>query len=308
MVLIVFAFIIDWFIGDPYWMLHPVKFIGYLINFLEKKLPFTKIGGIILLITVTSIVFLSSFYLIKFAMFYNKYVGYFIIVFLIYTTISVKDLKVEVEKVKKELIKKNIENARKKLQKIVGRDTKNLEEKEIIRACIETTAESTVDGIIAPLFYVFIGGAPLALVYKAINTLDSMVGYKNEKYINFGWASAKLDDLVIFIPARIFSFLILFTTLNFKKMKYILKIILRDRKKHPSPNSGISESGFAGALNIQLGGVNFYQEKKEIRPFLGDAIDELKIEHITKSLYLMQKIAIISLIFFCICKMFFLKI
>jgi len=168
---------------------------------------------------------------------------------------------------------------------IVGRDTKNLNEREIIRATVETIAESTVDGIISPLFYAFIGGAPLAVVYKSVNTLDSMIGYRNERYINFGWAAAKLDDFVNFIPARISAiFLPVAAWFSGNSGFNSLRIALRDKKNNPSPNSGIPEAAFAGALGVQLGGLNFYNSVPILKPTIGDNIHYLEMKHIRESI------------------------
>jgi len=155
---------------------------------------------------------------------------------------------------------------------IVGRDTENLNKDEIIRATVETVAENSVDGVISPLFYAALGGAPLALAYKAISTLDSMVGYKNEKYIYFGWCSAKLDDVANYIPARISALLIPAVSFILRKRgQASWRIILQDGNKSPSPNAGIPEAGFAGALGIQLGGTASFQGKKSSRPFIGES-------------------------------------
>jgi adenosylcobinamide-phosphate synthase len=156
-----------------------------------------------------------------------------------------------------------------------------------VRAIVETVAENTVDGIISPLFYAVLGGAPLAMAYKAVNTLDSMMGYKNEKYIQFGWFSAKLDDLVNYLPARISVLLIPLASLLVRQRGLMaLRVIFRDGKKSPSPNAGIPEAGFAGALGIQLGGVNFYQGVKEYRPILGEKLKKKSPKDILKAIWL----------------------
>jgi len=181
----------------------------------------------------------------------------------------------------------NLELARERVSRIVGRDTRDLDEEEIVRATIETISESTVDGIISPLFYAVLGGAPLAMAYKAVNTLDSMVGYKSEKYLQFGWFSAKLDDMVNYIPARISIVLIPIASLIVRQRGLMaLKIIFRDGKKSPSPNAGIPEAGFAGALGIQLGGINFYQGVKEYRPILGEKLKKKSPKDILKAIWL----------------------
>ena len=179
----------------------------------------------------------------------------------------------------------NLSEARKDLGFIVGRDTANLNEPEMTRATVETIAENIPDGIIAPLFYAFLGGAPAALAYKAASTLDSMVGYKNEKYKDFGWASAKIDDCLNFIPARLSAFLLpLAGGLAGLDMIGSFKTILRDGRKNPSPNSGIPEAAMAGALGVRLGGMNYYRSMPAPKPFLGDEKKALGLEDIRASL------------------------
>jgi adenosylcobinamide-phosphate synthase len=205
--------------------------------------------------------------------------------FLLYTAFAAKDLKVESMEVFRALKDRDLNRARKKLSMIVGRDTNNLSEPEIIRASVETVAENTVDGIISPLFYAFLGGAPLALAYKAVSTLDSMVGYKNERYMNFGWASARLDDLANFIPARISILLLpVASFLTGKDGINSWRVVLRDGRKNPSPNSGIPEAAIAGALRVQLGGVNFYNSVASSEPVIGDSLNTLEAGHIKESI------------------------
>jgi len=152
---------------------------------------------------------------------------------------------------------------------------------EIVRATVETIAENIVDGVIAPIFFAYIGGAPLAMTYRAINTLDSMVGYKNARYINFGWASARLDDVANYIPARITGVLIIMAAVMLRLSPVnAAAAMFRDSKKHPSPNSGIPEAGVAGALGIRLGGTNYYEGIPSVRPFLGRPLKELSYDYI----------------------------
>ena len=195
----------------------------------------------------------------------------------------------------------DLEKSRIQLSYIVGRDTTNLNEKEIVRATVETVAENTVDGIIAPLFYGFIGRAPLAMAYKAVNTLDSTVGYKNDKYYYLGFASAKIDDIANYIPARLGVILLplgsLFTGFNFKDA---LKIGIRDRKNHKSPNCAFSEGAVAGALGIQLGGTNVYFGKEVYKPTIGDKTREIEIEDIVRTNKIMYSSSIISIIIFTV--------
>jgi adenosylcobinamide-phosphate synthase len=185
----------------------------------------------------------------------------------------------------------DIVKARRNLSRIVSRETQGLGPHEIIRATVESIAENIVDGIISPLFYAFLGGAPLALGYKAVNTLDSMVGYKDDRYRYFGWASARLDDLANFIPARISVVILSLASLILgKRGSCAFKIAIRDGGKNPSPNSGIPQAAMAGALEIQLGGLNIYKGKRVLKPKLGQDIQPLSLIHIKEAL----KIAYLS--------------
>lgn len=294
----------DLIFGDPYWLPHPVRFIGNGIRKFEKILRKVlkkneKLAGIILAFSIVCSTYLII-YLILFLL--NKIIPYatsIVETFFIFQILACKSLDIESKKVYYPLKEKNLLEARKFLSYIVGRDTENLDEPEIIRATVETIAENISDGIIAPLFYIFIGGAPLGMAYKAVNTLDSMVGYKNDKYINFGWSSAKLDDIMNFIPARITSIIIVISSmvLGFD-YKNSFKILLRDRKNHSSPNAGYPEAAVAGALGIQLGGTNLYFGKKVYKPTIGDKIRPLSIEDINKTIKIMYLTSFIGICIF----------
>ncbi|WP_455538989.1 adenosylcobinamide-phosphate synthase CbiB [Terrisporobacter sp.] len=299
------GYALDLIIGDPYSFPHPVRYIGKLISFVEKQIrkitssdKGLKVAGFFLWLIVVGITFGVTALVLQLFKF-NK-VAYFLVnTILIYTTLATKCLKDESVKIYKVLKTGDLEKSRTQLSYIVGRDTTNLSEKEIVRATVETVAENTVDGIIAPLFYGFIGGAPLAMAYKAINTLDSTVGYKNDKYYYLGFASAKIDDIANFIPARLgvilLSFGSLFVGFNFKNA---LKIGIRDRKNHKSPNCAFSEGAVAGALGIQLGGTNVYFGKEVYKPTIGDKTREIEIEDIVKTNKIMYSSSIISIIIF----------
>lgn len=186
--------------------------------------------------------------------------------------------------------------ARKALSQIVGRDTAYLNEEQIIRACVETVAESSVDGILSPLFYSFAGGPGAAMAYKAVSTLDSMVGHKDERYIRFGWASARLDDVANYIPARISGVLIpIASFLCGYGLRKSLRIAFRDGRKHQSPNSGIPEAAMAGALRVQLGGPSTYQGEVIKKPFIGDVQNRLTLESIGMAITIMQVASLLFL-------------
>jgi len=286
------AYGLDLIFGDPRWLPHPVRSMGKLTDYLEKKLRGSIssqiLSGVVLATAVVGLAYLGSFFAIRLATQINRWAGFTLSTLLIFTALSTRSLGREARSVYHSLKSGNIKDARKKLSLIVGRDTQALNEDEIIRATVETVAENSVDGIISPLFYAAFGGAPLALAYKAINTLDSMVGYKNERYLYFGWFSAKLDDVANYIPARLSILLIPLASLILRKRTLnSLCTILRDGKKSPSPNAGIPEAGFAGALGIQLGGVNYYQGKRIFKPILGIEVKQRDEEHIIEAIHLM---------------------
>ena len=301
------GYALDLIIGDPYSFPHPVRYIGKLISIVEKQIrkitssdKGLKIAGFFLWFIVVGATFGITTLVLQLFKF-NK-VAYFIVnTILIYTTLATKCLKDESVKIYKVLKTGDLEKSRIQLSYIVGRDTTNLNEKEIVRATVETVAENTVDGIIAPLFYGFIGGAPLAMAYKAVNTLDSTVGYKNDKYYYLGFASAKIDDIANYIPARLGVILLslgsLFVGFNFKDA---LKIGIRDRKNHKSPNCAFSEGAVAGALGIQLGGTNVYFGKEVYKPTIGDKTREIDIEDIVRTNKIMYSSSIISIIIFTV--------
>ncbi len=277
MFLLIASYLTDIGLGDPEWFPHPTRGIGKLINQLDKWLRGKnskwkeRIKGAILTVIVVSISICLAYLLLDFSRRLNPLLGAAAWIYLGYVALSIKDLRVKGKAVWKELENGSIMEARKQASKIVGRDTEKLSQDKIITAAVESIAENTNDGIIAPLFYLILGGPVLAVAYKAINTLDSMVGYKNKEYYHFGWFSAKTDDAANFIPARISGFLIALSSLirggEFKKS---VLMILRDGRKHPSPNSGISEAAMAGALGVRLGGGSFYKGKESIKPYIGE--------------------------------------
>jgi len=291
---IITAYFLDLIIGDPHWLPHPVRIIGKVIEYLERALrknnqnqQTEKIKGIILAVITVGLSYFTIYFLIYVGGIISPGLKFAFSSFFIFTTLSTKNLGEEAFSVYRALEEDNLELARERVSRIAGRDTKDLDEEEIVRATVETVAENTVDGIISPLFYAVLGGAPLAMAYKAVNTLDSMVGYKNEKYLYFGWCSAKLDDLVNYLPARISILLIPVASLIVGQRGLMaLRAIFRDGKKSPSPNAGIPEAGFAGSLGIQLGGLNFYQGAKEYRPILGDKLKKKSPKDILKAIWL----------------------
>ncbi|AVP64530.1 cobalamin biosynthesis protein [Clostridium botulinum] len=291
---IIIAVFIDWIIGDPYWFPHPIIYIGKLISFLEKKFRAKvkneenlKLYGEVIVMIVCFTSFLIPFIILQ-AFKFNFYIYHGLNILIIWTTLAAKCLHEEAIKIYHALYKENIEDARLKLSYIVGRETKDLIENEIIRADVETVAENASDGIIAPLFYAMIGGAPLAMMYKGINTMDSMLGYLNDEYKYIGFFPAKVDDVFNFVPARLTGILMCISAPivggnPFKSFK----IMIRDRKNHKSPNCAYPEGATAAALKIQLGGTNVYFGQVVEKPTIGDKIKELAPIHIKESIKLM---------------------
>ena len=288
---LVIGYMLDLTIGDPRWLPHPVRMIGKEIEILEKvlrKLRPEKLSGTILALTVISSVFLISYLLIQSAdRFKPLRLG--VESFLIFTLLCTRSLADEPMKVVRELERGRIDEARRYLSHLVSRDTRSLNEAGILRACIETVAENTVDGLISPLFYLALGGVPAMIAFKAVSTLDSMVGYRDERYIRFGWASARLDDIANFIPARLSVLLIPFSAfiLNLNGSN-AFRVALRDGGKHESPNSGLPEAAFAGALGVRLGGPAVYGGVRVDRPFIGDELEPLTPGKVREAVKLMR--------------------
>lgn len=288
------AYILDLIFGDPIRVKHPVEVIGWLISWLEKRVynfDKKKFWGGILAVTVISSTFLIS-YLISLVPILDIY--------FMYTTLATNSLGREGKKVYNLLNSGDLERAKKELSYLVSRDTGELEERDVIRSTMETISENIVDGIVAPLFYMFIGGLPLAMAYKAVNTLDSMLGYKNDRYMDFGYVSAKIDDIANFIPARITGLILIPLASFVLRLNYrnSIKIFIRDRYNHASPNSAHPESAVAGALGIQFGGRTKYFGVWMDKPTLGDKMEEFQLKHIKLNLKLMYATSVVALILF----------
>lgn len=301
----ILAFFIDAIIGDPETKWHPVALLGRFIAFLEKILYSINdndnkkliMGGILVVITLAvSYSLATGIMLLAYKAEYN-YISTFIAALMLSFCISPKSLAKAGRGIYALLLVNDIDLARKKVGYIVGRDTDKLNEGEITRAAVETIAENTVDGIIAPLFFFAIGGVPLAVLYRSANTLDSMVGYKNEKYLYFGRAAARLDDVLNYIPARITGILLIFSAwiLGYD-YKFAYQMMLRDAVKHPSPNGGYAEATVAGALHIRLGGYNSYFGKTSFRSYMGEPLEKLRAKHILGSIRLMYTATILFII------------
>ncbi|UJF34475.1 adenosylcobinamide-phosphate synthase CbiB [Paenibacillus hexagrammi] len=268
------AIVVDWMIGDPKWLAHPVIYIGRWISFMERRLlqgGALKAKGVLLTLSTVLLSFTVTLAFVIAAKSVHEWLGYLVSTWLISTTMAVKGLKDAAYLVATPLQSGNLEDARTYTGYIVGRDTTRLGEEELTRAVVETVAENIVDAFVSPLIYALIGGAPLAMLYRASNTMDSMVGYKSEKYRRFGWASARWDDVMNWVPARIAGILLVIVALlqPGASARRAAAAIRRFAHLHPSPNSGIPESAVAGALGIELGGLNVYSGVASERARLG---------------------------------------
>ncbi len=298
------AYVVDLFFGDPPGYPHPVRLIGQTISLLEKKFlqraytPWMqRFFGVILAVTIVSGAGIFTWAIIWMAGWVHPVFSSVIVIFFAYTTLATRNLYDEPRKVIRALDQGDLNLARKEVGFLVGRDTDHLDEKEICRALIETVSENTSDGIVAPLFYLLIGGPPLAMAYKALNTLDSMVGYRNDRYRYLGWASARGDDLANLIPSRLTALLFILTSFILEKnWKATWRITLRDGRKSTSPNSGYPEAAMAGALGIRLGGKNSYFGRVEEKPFIGEPERSIDRNAVKESLHLMIVNSLIAVI------------
>ena len=299
------GFLLDLIFGDPRWLYHPVCLIGKLISVLEKGIrrifPKTNAGELAGGVVETVLVCLFSFGVPAVILFllYGHFpaAGVILETFWCYQLLATRSLKDESMKVYDRLVNGTIEEARHAVSMIVGRDTQELTDTGVTKAAVETVAENCSDGVIAPMIYMAIGGAPLMFLYKGINTMDSMLGYKNDKYLYFGRCSAKLDDVANFFPSRISGWLMVAAAF-FCGMdgKNAAKIYLRDRRNHASPNSAQTEAAMAGALDVQLAGNAYYFGKLYEKPTIGDPIRVVEPEDIRRSNRLMYGTAFLGIL------------
>ncbi len=304
MIAFMIGFILDLLLGDPYCFPHPIRAIGNAISYMEKKfladenltgenkrrrgrvMAFLLCFGILAIVTFI----LISTYVI------HPILGCIVESIMTYQMLATKCLKVESMKVWDRLVHGTLEEARDAVSMIVGRDTKGLTHEQVAKAAVETVAENTSDGVIAPMLYLALGGPILGFLYKGINTMDSMVGYKNDRFLDFGRCAAKLDDIVNYIPARISAWVMIFSCVFLGKEfngKRAKKIYLRDRYNHASPNSAQTESVCAGALGLQLAGNASYFGKVVEKPFIGDKVREIEADDIKRANKLLYATAII---------------
>ena len=305
---VVGGFVLDALFGDPAWLPHPVVFMGRAIarleGFLRPRLPKTPkgevLGGAIVAfcLPVGTLVFTGA--VCRGAARLHPLLGLAVQMFWCAQALAARGLVQESTNVYKELIKPDLPAARRAVSRIVGRDTAALTAEGVTKAAVETVAENASDGVIAPLFYMFLGGAPLALTYKAINTMDSMLGYKNEKYLYFGRVPAKLDDAANYLPSRLAGLLwVAAAAFTHNNAKGAWKIWRRDRRRHASPNSAQTESACAGALGVQLAGPAYYFGEYYAKPTIGDALRPIEPEDILRANQMMYVASSFALAWGC---------
>ena len=304
---VIAGFVLDLIFGDPVWLYHPVRMIGHLISGVEKIIrslfPSGKtgerIGGGLLVVIVVAVSMAVPGGILYLAYHISFYLGLAVESFMCYQILATKSLKVESDRVYQEIQTGDIARARKAVSMIVGRDTERLDEAGITKAAVETVAENTSDGVTAPLIYIMLFGAAGGFFYKAVNTMDSMVGYKNDVYRYFGTAAAKLDDVLNFIPSRFTALLmILAAYIVGLDGKNAFKIWKRDRLKHASPNSAQTEAVCAGALRVRLAGDAWYFGVRHEKPFIGDDLRKIEPYDICRSWRLMFGSEILLVIIF----------
>ncbi|GAA0798793.1 adenosylcobinamide-phosphate synthase CbiB [Faecalicatena orotica] len=309
------GFILDFLFGDPVWLYHPIRLIGALIAFLEKQ--FRRIckdqknaqfvaGGLLGILVVLVSVVVPCLFLYA-AGRVHPVLRFLLESFWCWQLLAAKGLKQESMKVYAEVKKGDLPGARKAVSMIVGRDTQCLDEAGVVKAAVETVAENTSDGVTAPLLFMMIGGAPLGFFYKAVNTMDSMIGYKDEKYLYLGRCAAKMDDVLNYIPARLSAFLMIAAAWVLKMdARGAWRIYLRDRRKHASPNSAQTEAVCAGALQIRLAGDAWYFGKLYKKDYIGDDIRPVEAEDIPRADRLMYGTAVLTFLLFGMVKLVFI--
>lgn len=291
------ALLLDLLVGDPRWLPHPVRLMGKLAQSLEQPLRrwmrHPRLAGVFVVLLVVGSSAAAAWLMLFLAGKLAPAARDLLSILLLYTTFAAHDLARHAQVVGAALRRGNLEEARRLVARIVGRDTAQLDERGVVRAAVESVAENTVDGVTAPLFFALLGGPIAAIAYKAASTLDSTFGYKNERYLHFGWASARWDDLVAWLPARLTlpAMTLAAALLGLHPLR-ALRCGLRDGQKHASPNSGISEATAAGALGVQLGGPLLRKGVPCSTPLLGDNLGPLQRKHIGQAIALMLTTAL----------------
>lgn len=289
---IVAAMALDAVLGDPRWLPHPIRAIGALAARMEALtrtlIPSARAAGVLTAIVVVGSAGAAVALLVRAAAAIHPAAGDAVSIVLIAFTLAARDLGVHALNVQRALERGDLPEARRNAALMVSRDTGALDEGETARAAVESVAENTVDGLTAPLLFAVLGGPVAAMMYKAVNTLDSMFGYRTERYLKFGWASARLDDVVNYFPARITAALVpVAAAIAGTRPVRALRVLVRDGNKHPSPNAGLTEAAMAGALGVRLGGVSSYFGVASTKPFLGDPLEPLAKGHVRRAVTLM---------------------
>lgn len=305
LIALILGFALDALLGDPYRMPHIIRFIGQLIASTERMLrAHTPVGkrperwaGLVLVLVVTGVSVAGTVLVLRLASLVSPWLALVIETFVCYQMIAAKQLRIEALRVYRALKDEGLPAARTAVSMIVGRDTQLLDEAGVTRAAVETVAENTSDGVVAPLLFMALGGAPAAVLYKAVNTMDSMVGYTNDCYRYFGTAAAKLDDLLNWVPARLSGLLIcLSAAVVGLDARGAWRIYLRDRRNHPSPNSAHPEAACAGALDVQLAGPTSYFGVTHDKPTIGDAARPIEPEDIVRACRLLTATSLMTLV------------
>lgn len=292
------AVFLDMWLGDPLWLPHPVRWMGSAITWAEPRFRLLPLGpksaGGLMAVSLVGFAWVTSWAVVRGAFLLHPVVGIGIQALFLYTCISARELSEAAISVGRTLEQSGIAQGRKTVSMIVGREVETLDENGVCRAAVETVAENLVDGVVSPLFFAVIGGAPLAMAYKMVNTLDSMVGYKNDRYRHFGRFAARMDDVANFIPARIAVPFIALASLGLNgRHKEALRTAFRDGRLHASPNAGYPEAAFSGALGLWLGGSNTYHGKLVDKPVIGKKRADTRPIHIPRACRLMLASAVL---------------
>lgn len=299
----VIGFVLDAFFGDPRLIPHPVVLFGKLISFFDKKFNLgsnIKVKGGVVAVSLILISFFLFWVPLKVLWLFATPAYYFFSAFFVFQGLANHCLIKETFRVCTELSKNGLEAGRKRLSYIVGRDTSELNAQQIRTACLETLSENLSDGVIAPMFYYAIGGVPLMFAYKMINTLDSMIGYKTERYKQFGFFAAKIDDLFNYVPARITAILMVLVSVSFRGFLFIFKY----GNKHSSPNAGYPESALAGILNCRFGGPNMYFGTLVVKPYIGTNEKLIEMKDLRKAIAVNMASSIVFLCVVVSCLLF----
>jgi len=292
------AFILDTLLGDPRWLPHPIRWMGKAIELFEplfrRWFANEQVAGGVFAATLILGCWGVSFTLVSLAYGFNLLVGFVVETILLFYCLSARSLTQAAMEIHESLLEGEVDNARSQVAMIVGRDVSQYQADDIARATVETVAENSVDGVISPLFFAALGGAPLALAYKMVNTLDSMVGYKNERYLHFGRIAARIDDVANFIPARIAAVCIALLSRLVPRgsMRAALRTAWKEGKNHASPNAGYPEAAFAGALGVEMGGPNIYHGQLVEKPYIGKGLNRITLIHIPRAYQLMYYTAV----------------